>query len=139
VAELSSGFSGALANNEPVFMVLEGPMIMIAAVALTVFHPGFCFGWALSPNQSVNRKELFSLCSPLRPSSLRNLLRLSSLYNLLRLSSLYNLLRLSSLCNLLRLSSWRGVGNNGPDKKDAEHKLEKALSTPSTRNSEERS
>jgi hypothetical protein len=111
-------------------MVLEGPMIMIAAVALTVFHPGFCFGWALSLNQSVNRKELFSLCSPLRLSSLRNLLRLSSLYNLLRLSS---------LCSLLRLSSWRGVGNNGPDKKDAEHKLEKALSTPSTRNSEERS
>jgi hypothetical protein len=37
-----------LANNEVVFEVLEGPMIMVAVIALTVFHPGLCFGgmWA---------------------------------------------------------------------------------------------
>ena len=48
VAELQSGFGGALANNEVDFMVLEGPMIMIAAIALILFHPGFCLGgkWA---------------------------------------------------------------------------------------------
>ncbi|KAI9833950.1 MAG: hypothetical protein M1819_003459 [Sarea resinae] len=44
VAELAGGFDGKVANNEPAFMVLEGPMIIIAAVALTVFHPGFSFG-----------------------------------------------------------------------------------------------
>ena len=43
VAELQSGFGGALANNEVDFMVLEGPMIMIATIALILFHPGFCF------------------------------------------------------------------------------------------------
>jgi len=46
-----------LANNELVFMILEGPMIMIAVFALTAFHPGFCFGWALGPNRFVNRKS----------------------------------------------------------------------------------
>jgi hypothetical protein len=37
-----------LANNEVVFEILEGPMIMAAVIALTVFHPGFCLGgtWA---------------------------------------------------------------------------------------------
>lgn len=43
VAELQSGFSGDLANNETLFMVLEGPMIIIAVTALTVFHPGLAF------------------------------------------------------------------------------------------------
>ena len=57
MAELESGFGGALANNEPVFMILEGPMIMIAVVALTAFHPGFCFRWALGLNRFANRKE----------------------------------------------------------------------------------
>jgi hypothetical protein len=32
-----------LANNEVVFEGLEGPMIMVAVIALTVFHPGLCF------------------------------------------------------------------------------------------------
>jgi hypothetical protein len=44
VVELSAGFSGKLANDEVTYMVLEGAMIIIASVALTVMHPGFGFG-----------------------------------------------------------------------------------------------
>jgi hypothetical protein len=43
VIELNDGFDGKIANNEPSFMILEGPMIIIAALALSIFHPGYCF------------------------------------------------------------------------------------------------
>ena len=48
VIELLGGFGGALANNQATFMVLEGPMVIIAVLAMTVFHPGMCFNghWA---------------------------------------------------------------------------------------------
>lgn len=39
-AELSEGFDGPMANDEVTFMVLEGAMICVAVIALTVFHPG---------------------------------------------------------------------------------------------------
>jgi len=35
--------SGALANDEITFMIFEGPMIILASVLLTVFHPGIVF------------------------------------------------------------------------------------------------
>lgn len=44
MAELEEGFHGRLANDEVLFMILEGPMIIIATTALTAFHPGFCLG-----------------------------------------------------------------------------------------------
>ncbi|GJP97234.1 hypothetical protein CBS115989_6515 [Aspergillus niger] len=43
VAELKGGFHSRLANDEVDFMVLEGAMIVLATLALTVLHPGFCF------------------------------------------------------------------------------------------------
>jgi hypothetical protein len=43
VAELWDGFSGHLANDEATFMVFEGPFIITALVAMTVFHPGRVF------------------------------------------------------------------------------------------------
>ena len=43
MAELSQGFSGALANNQVTFMVLDGVMIILASLALTVYHPGIAF------------------------------------------------------------------------------------------------
>jgi hypothetical protein len=49
VAELSGGFGGHLANDQVSYMILEGAMIAIASIALTVMHPGFGFGrkaWA---------------------------------------------------------------------------------------------
>lgn len=39
-AELSGGFSGSLANDQTTFMILEGAMISIAVIAMTVSHPG---------------------------------------------------------------------------------------------------
>jgi hypothetical protein len=42
--ELQGGFDGTIASNEPSFMVLEGPMIIVATFSLTVLHPGFAFG-----------------------------------------------------------------------------------------------
>ena len=43
VAELSGGFHGSLANNQATFMVLEGAMIGIASLCLTILHPGIAF------------------------------------------------------------------------------------------------
>ncbi|KAI5242317.1 putative RTA1 domain protein [Aureobasidium subglaciale] len=43
VIELCQGFGGKLANEEVPFDILEGPMIIIASICLTVFHPGFVF------------------------------------------------------------------------------------------------
>ncbi|PVH76683.1 hypothetical protein DL98DRAFT_550980 [Cadophora sp. DSE1049] len=42
--ELSEGFSGELANNEIQFMVLDGVMVIIACLCLTVMHPGIGVG-----------------------------------------------------------------------------------------------
>ena len=44
VAELQGGFNGTLANEEVPFMILEGAMVVIAAISLTVAHPGLIFG-----------------------------------------------------------------------------------------------
>jgi hypothetical protein len=44
VAELQQGFSGPIANDEISFMILEGPMIFLAVLALTVLHPGIAYG-----------------------------------------------------------------------------------------------
>ena len=50
-AELSEGFDGKLANDEVTFMILEAAMIGIAAICLTVFHPGVV--WKGQWNQAV--------------------------------------------------------------------------------------
>ena len=43
VIELAQGFSGTIANSETPFLILEGPLIMSAMLAVTVFHPGIVF------------------------------------------------------------------------------------------------
>lgn len=43
VVELSGGFKSEAANDESSLMVLDGPMIMAALLALTVCHPGPLF------------------------------------------------------------------------------------------------
>ncbi|KJX98899.1 hypothetical protein TI39_contig384g00007 [Zymoseptoria brevis] len=58
VAELSSGFHAELFNDEAAFMVLEGPMIIIARICLTIFHPGLIFRNTLADtNWSLRRKK----------------------------------------------------------------------------------
>lgn len=44
VAELQQGFNGPIANNEVSFMILEGPMIFLAVLSMTILHPGIQFG-----------------------------------------------------------------------------------------------
>ncbi|KFZ24119.1 hypothetical protein V502_01398 [Pseudogymnoascus sp. VKM F-4520 (FW-2644)] len=43
VAELSGGFSGPLIQDEVLYMILEGAMIVIASTLLTIGHPGIAF------------------------------------------------------------------------------------------------
>jgi hypothetical protein len=43
VVELAGGFRSEAANDQPAFMVLDGPMIVIAVGALTLCHPGPIF------------------------------------------------------------------------------------------------
>jgi hypothetical protein len=61
VAELSKGFDGSLANNEVLFMVLEATMVIIACIALTVYHPGICFqGEWRAANFKMGKKKTSS-------------------------------------------------------------------------------
>ncbi|KAH7306111.1 RTA1 like protein-domain-containing protein [Rhexocercosporidium sp. MPI-PUGE-AT-0058] len=59
--ELFDGFAGKLANDEVLYMILEPPMISIAVIALTIFHPGVAFqgawGSAKGPNTDGRGKE----------------------------------------------------------------------------------
>lgn len=43
IPELTGGWRSELMRNEAEFIVLEGVMIVIAVLALTVMHPGICF------------------------------------------------------------------------------------------------
>lgn len=43
VAELKEGFDGKLANQQVSFMILEGMMILLAVIPLTILHPGVAF------------------------------------------------------------------------------------------------
>ncbi|KAL8790068.1 MAG: hypothetical protein Q9213_000770 [Squamulea squamosa] len=55
VAELQGGFDGHLANDEITFMILEGAMVGIASIALTLPHPGMVFGmnWKIKNTQAA--------------------------------------------------------------------------------------
>lgn len=64
VIELCEGFDGKLANEEVPFDILEGPMIIIATLMLTVFHPGIVFrggyweasSWVIRTSKRGNKK-----------------------------------------------------------------------------------
>lgn len=43
ITELSGGFNGPLFNQQFTFMILEGMMMSICAIATIVFHPGIAF------------------------------------------------------------------------------------------------
>lgn len=43
VAELQDGFGGDIANDESMFMVFEGPTIIVAVAAMTLVHPNIAF------------------------------------------------------------------------------------------------
>lgn len=62
-AELAGGFNGTLfRDDEALFMVLEGAMISIACLCLTILHPGICFqgAWHDANFSLRSRKEKYS-------------------------------------------------------------------------------
>lgn len=44
VAELAQGWDGALIRKQNLFIAFEGVMVIVAVLALNVFHPAVCFG-----------------------------------------------------------------------------------------------
>ena len=66
VAELWEGFSGDLWNNETDFLILDGAMIALATICLTVMHPGTAFGkdmWQVSINMFSEIWRLLSIAN----------------------------------------------------------------------------
>jgi len=60
VVELSGGFAGSLAQAEVPFMVLEGPMVAVAVLLLTIYHPGRVYrggAWEASGFAVVRREK----------------------------------------------------------------------------------
>lgn len=47
VAELSEGWQGHLIKTQKYFIILEGAIVIVAVLALNLFHPGFCFKEAM--------------------------------------------------------------------------------------------
>jgi len=43
VVELAGGWGSTLSQNQPLFIVLEGVMVILAVFVLNAFHPGACF------------------------------------------------------------------------------------------------
>ncbi|CRG83358.1 Sphingoid long-chain base transporter RSB1 [Talaromyces islandicus] len=69
-AELSSGFDGPLANDQITFMILEGAMISIAVISITVFHPGWVWKgqwneaqWHVRGSRAGNNDDVYSKIS----------------------------------------------------------------------------
>ena len=60
VAELSKGFGSSIANNEVEFMVLDGAMMSIVVIVLTLGHPGPALG-------HMWRQGNFKLCGARKP------------------------------------------------------------------------
>ena len=57
--ELSGGFNGKLANNQVLFMIFEGPMIIGAVTLLTVWHPAICLGdfWQTGKYKKIGQQQ----------------------------------------------------------------------------------
>jgi hypothetical protein len=59
VAELSQGFDSKIAKSETAFLILEGTMILVACLCLTIYHPGIAFQgrWADADFSMKRRKD----------------------------------------------------------------------------------
>ncbi|KAK4939458.1 phospholipid-translocating ATPase rsb1 [Elasticomyces elasticus] len=91
VAELSGGFHGKLAQQQITFMILEGGMISIASISLTVFHPGLIFGpnwesasWTIRSKLSKNADDFTTDSHPISGGEAHQLHGMS--YNTTKLS-----------------------------------------------------
>ena len=59
VAELSEGWTGALIQNQRLFIGFEGAMVVVAVLVLNAFHPGYCFreGYEQKKYKNLFRKK----------------------------------------------------------------------------------
>lgn len=57
LVELSEGWSGYLMTTERFFLVLDGLMVLIATISLTVVYPGFCLGRDVIPVEGLHYKR----------------------------------------------------------------------------------
>lgn len=59
VIELGQGWEGELIKNQRYFIVLEGVMVIVAVLALNLFHPGWCFreGYHGEVTHALKRKK----------------------------------------------------------------------------------
>jgi hypothetical protein len=73
-AELLEGFDSELANNETLFMLLDGTLMIITALALTLFHPGFTLGvyWHTATFKLRSSKQRNAAAEKLFPASENN-------------------------------------------------------------------
>jgi hypothetical protein len=64
-AELSGGFDGKLANDEVAFMLLDGLLMVITVILLTVAHPGITLGdrWKVGAFWTKNDRGTYALTS----------------------------------------------------------------------------
>jgi hypothetical protein len=61
IPELSGGWGSEFMRQETDFIVLEGVMIVLSVLVLTVFHPGYCFpalGNTIGKNRAVRGKSM---------------------------------------------------------------------------------
>ena len=43
IAEMAGGWANPIMQDEIDFIVLDGVMVLVASLCLSLFHPGFCF------------------------------------------------------------------------------------------------
>lgn len=58
VAELAEGWTGYLIEHEVYVLVLDGLMVLLGVIPLTIIHPGFALGKDVIPVKGVHIKKL---------------------------------------------------------------------------------
>lgn len=71
-SELQEGFTSSLANNQVLFMVLDGVMMIFTVFVLSVAHPGSVFGYRWHQGafrwRRNNEKEMLSTSTSNAPA-----------------------------------------------------------------------
>lgn len=57
VAELAEGWDGFLIQHEPYVLALDGLMVLLSVIFLTIIHPGFALGRKVIPVKGLHKKD----------------------------------------------------------------------------------
>ena len=74
---MMGGWGNPLMQDEAEFIALDSVMCSVAALAMTVFHPGFCFPQMAQPI-SFGRRKLLTVLEDGKPASSASTASLSS-------------------------------------------------------------